>query len=124
VYIDVVGLKVCNDTYGHPAGDALLQRVVAALKRHVRSYDLVIRLGGDEFLCVMSGMLVAEAHRRFGQVATDLAAGNDPTRITVGFAELGPEETAGDLIARADRDMIVHRQSASSRGAATPRRRR
>ena len=116
IYIDVVGLKACNDTHGHPAGDALLQRVVAALRRHVRSYDLVIRVGGDEFLCVMSGVLVAEAHRRFDQVTSDLAAGDDPTQITAGFAELEPDETADELIARADRDMIVHRQAPGPRG--------
>ncbi|MDQ3741121.1 MAG: GGDEF domain-containing protein [Actinomycetota bacterium] len=116
IYIDVVGLKACNDTHGHPAGDALLQRVVAAIREHVRSYDLVIRVGGDEFVCVMSGIQVAEAHRRFDQVTSGLAAGDDPTQITAGFAEFAPGETADELIGRADHDMIVHRQADSPQG--------
>jgi diguanylate cyclase (GGDEF)-like protein len=46
VYVDVVGLKTVNDTEGHAAGDALLKRVVALIKKHLRPYDLVIRLRG------------------------------------------------------------------------------
>lgn len=116
VYIDVVGLKARNDARGHSAGDALLQRVVEAVRQHVRSYDLVIRLGGDEFLCVMSGVPVAEAQRRFDQVTSDLAAQDDPTQLTAGFAELNPDETASELIARADGDMIARRQAAGLQG--------
>lgn len=108
-YIDVVGLKACNDTHGHSSGDALLQRVIAAVRQNLRSYDLVIRLGGDEFLCVMSGIPVAEAQQRFDQVTSDLAAGDEHTQITAGFADLMPDDTASELIARADRDMIGHR---------------
>ncbi len=47
--IDVDHFKVINDTYGHMAGDAVLQRIVQKLKSTVRSTDYVIRYGGDEF---------------------------------------------------------------------------
>src|SRR5438132_6245992 len=50
-FIDVDGLKRLNDTDGHSAGDQLLRDVVAAIRERVRSYDLVIRYGGDEFVC-------------------------------------------------------------------------
>ena len=50
-FIDVDGLKELNDREGHAAGDVLLQTVVLALKDELRSYDPIVRLGGDEFLC-------------------------------------------------------------------------
>jgi diguanylate cyclase (GGDEF)-like protein len=48
-YVDVVGLKAVNDAHGHGAGDALLQRAVKAIRARRRSYDLIVRIGGDEF---------------------------------------------------------------------------
>ena len=50
VYIDAVGLKTVNDSEGHEAGDELLKHVVRLISEHVRTYDLIIRLAGDEFL--------------------------------------------------------------------------
>jgi len=52
-YMDVDGLKSVNDEQGHAAGDALLRAVAAGFRRHLRPYDLLIRLGGDEFLCAL-----------------------------------------------------------------------
>jgi diguanylate cyclase (GGDEF)-like protein len=49
VVLDVDGLKPINDTFGHAAGDVVLKGIVAVLMRHVRSSDVVGRLGGDEF---------------------------------------------------------------------------
>jgi diguanylate cyclase (GGDEF)-like protein len=115
-YVDVVGLKALNDTQGHGAGDNLLKRVVRLIRANLRSYDLVVRLGGDEFLCAMSNMTLLEARQRFGAIAAALAAGPDAAAIRVGFAELWPDEPVAELIARADSDLI------GSRGADPERR--
>ena len=104
-YVDVVGLKVANDSRGHAAGDALLQRVVGAIRARLRPYDLIVRLGGDEFLCVMSDTTTEEARQRLGEVEAALAADADPAQIKVGFAALAPDEGAAELIERADHDM-------------------
>jgi diguanylate cyclase (GGDEF)-like protein len=110
-YVDVVGLKTINDTEGHCAGDELLIRVVAVIKEHLRSYDLIIRLGGDEFLCAMSNMTLVNARQRFTPIAATLAAAPDAGAIRAGFAQLAPEQTSTELIARADSEMIESHSS-------------
>ena len=109
-YIDVVGLKTVNDTQGHGAGDELLQRVVALLKAHLRSYDLIIRLAGDEFLCAMSNITLPEARQRFRTIAAALADAPRPAAISTGFAELAPGQPAAELIARADKELTESRR--------------
>ena len=91
-YVDVVGLKATNDGRGHAAGDALLQRVVGTMRSHLRSYDSIVRLGGDEFLCVMSGTTVEEARERFVAVQTMLGEDPDPCQIKVGFSTLAADD--------------------------------
>jgi diguanylate cyclase (GGDEF)-like protein len=110
-YIDVVGLKTVNDTQGHGAGDELLKRVVALMKAHLRSYDLIIRLAGDEFLCAMSNITVLEARQRFSAIAGALAAAPCPAAISTGFAELAPGQPVAELIARADKELIESRHA-------------
>lgn len=52
--IDVDHFKNVNDTYGHPAGDAVLVEVASRIRRALREYDSVGRYGGEEFIAVMS----------------------------------------------------------------------
>jgi len=110
-YVDVDGLKAVNDSQGHGAGDQLLTCVVQYITEHMRSYDLIIRVGGDEFVLAMSNMTLAEAHERFETIAAALAAAPNGGPISTGFAELEPDETVTELIARADSDLIGHRRS-------------
>jgi diguanylate cyclase (GGDEF)-like protein len=106
-YVDVVGLKSVNDSAGHAAGDALLERVVELMVSRLRPYDLVIRLGGDEFLCVMSNMTLSDARTRFSAVAAALAAAPAGGAMRTGFAELLEDDAgAAELIARADRELV------------------
>ncbi|HEY8842401.1 MAG TPA: GGDEF domain-containing protein [Gaiellaceae bacterium] len=110
-YIDVVGLKAVNDAHGHAAGDELLQTAVRAIRAHLRSYDLVVRLGGDEFLCVLSGTTIEEARERFDAVIAGLAADADrQCEIKVGFAVLEPMDSAAELIRRADAELLPDRK--------------
>ncbi len=56
ILVDVDVFKSVNDTYGHAAGDQILQKVARLLKRAFRSIDYVCRIGGDEFAIVMVQM--------------------------------------------------------------------
>jgi GGDEF domain-containing protein len=60
-----MGLKAANDGKGHGAGDGLRKRVVGALQARLRSFEPIIRLGGDELLCALSGARIENARRRF-----------------------------------------------------------
>ena len=54
--IDVDDFKICNDTYGHYAGDMALETAANAIRSCIRESDLLIRYGGDEFLLVLPGI--------------------------------------------------------------------
>jgi diguanylate cyclase (GGDEF)-like protein len=101
-YVDIVGLKAVNDTAGHAGGDQLLRRVVHTIRTHMRSYDLIVRLGGDEFLCVLSDATTEILARRFESVKSSLLHDPSPCEIRVGIAALTDNESAADLIKRAD----------------------
>jgi len=109
-YADVTGLKKVNDALGHGAGDELLRRLASLFKTHLRPYDLIVRVGGDEFLCAIPNMPEADVRERFRAISAALAAGPDAAGIRTGFATLRDGEDAAELIARADAELIRSRQ--------------
>jgi diguanylate cyclase (GGDEF)-like protein len=76
---DLNGFKAINDTYGHQAGDELLQLIAARLARGIRGGDLVARWGGDEFVVAMPGVIDAPMGLRRGEEIAALIGGR--TRI-------------------------------------------
>ena len=69
MYLDLDGFKPINDTHGHAAGDELLRVVGARLARAVRAEDMVSRLGGDEFGCLIAG---SPSREQLSQLASKL----------------------------------------------------
>ena len=108
IYVDVDGLKSVNDEQGHRAGDEMLRSVVNGLCDHLRPYDLIIRLGGDEFLCVLPTGL-DEARLRVAGFRSDLSESVGAS-VSVGFSELCDGETLQELIDRADHDLLTTRK--------------
>ena len=66
--LDMDGFKAVNDTYGHPVGDLALKQIVSAIKNSVRKTDLVIRLGGDEFLVVFRDIPFHVLQKKLGTI--------------------------------------------------------
>lgn len=70
VYVDLDGFKSVNDTFGHSAGDAVLEQVSAALCTGTRPTDVVGRLGGDEFALIFSETDATAAVRPIERIQT------------------------------------------------------
>jgi len=100
---------------GHAAGDQLLSETAHSIRAHLRSYDLIIRYGGDEFLCALVGVTREEAAERFSLMNADLTATRQAS-VTVGLAELEAEDALEDLVARADEAMYRERQQQGPSG--------
>jgi diguanylate cyclase (GGDEF)-like protein len=114
-FVDVNNLKARNDTLGHLAGDQLLRKIADTLRANVRSYDLVVRYGGDEFVCGFPALDVNDAAERFARINGDLAATAEAS-VAFGLAELEMDDSLADLITRADTVMYANRYERSSDG--------
>jgi len=114
-FLDVDGLKAANDTHGHMGGDRMLRAVADALRANLRAHDLVIRYGGDEFVCVVAGLRAPEAAARIALVNATLGRLAERASVTVGLAELRPRDSAEDLLARADEALYARRQRMAHR---------
>jgi diguanylate cyclase (GGDEF)-like protein len=109
MFLDVDGLKMVNDTQGHAAGDSVLIEVVATIRKRVRSYDLVIRYGGDEFLCALVDVAPEDAERTLADIRQQYAARTGHT-VSVGMTTVGDADTADSVVARADAALYAERR--------------
>jgi diguanylate cyclase (GGDEF)-like protein len=111
LFLDVDNLKHVNDSEGHAAGDRLLVDVVAAIRKRVRSYDLVMRYGGDEFVCALVDESRADAERTLADIRRQYTARTQGHTVSVGLTEVDPADTAESAVARADAALLAQRRS-------------
>jgi diguanylate cyclase (GGDEF)-like protein len=116
-FVDVNGLKAVNDGEGHAAGDQLLREVALALTARLRPYDLLVRYGGDEFICTLSGSDVKSGRRRLDEVAKDLRQRIPTASFGAGLAVLADTDTLDELIARADAALYAERRDSRAQAA-------
>ena len=110
-FLDVDGLKAAQ-RLARPRAPATgcWSRLSTCSGRVLRSYDLVIRYGGDEFVCAISGLTSATATERLALVNHALADAPEHGSVTVGLADLRPVDSVEDLVARADAALYHQRQ--------------
>jgi two-component system, cell cycle response regulator len=112
--VDVDHLKSINDTHGHQAGDHVLREVADVLKKKIRSYDIMARFGGDEFIILFNDCAKRETgeimHRIKEYVAkTPVAFNNNTISVTLScgvsdFSEVRSDEIGAEhLIGMADK---------------------
>lgn len=97
--LDLDHFKSFNDTHGHQAGDELLRAAASSWQQHVRALDLLARYGGEEFVVLLPGMALEDAERALNRLR--VATPSEQT-VSVGLAELHPEDSLHTLVARAD----------------------
>lgn len=119
---DLDHFKRINDTWGHPAGDAVLQAFAELLVANVRPSDRVGRYGGEEFVMVLHGMALEAACERLDFVRTQVEHSHWPAlpagtvvTLSVGVVQLQPQETLQDAIARADVLLYCAKQAGRNR---------
>ncbi|MGO8687631.1 MAG: GGDEF domain-containing protein [Candidatus Dormibacteria bacterium] len=115
IFIDVDGLKRINDTEGHAAGDSLLANVVGAIRERLRAYDLVIRWGGDEFVCVLPDATRGEAERTLADIEQHVRDRTSGRTVSTGLAALEDGDTAASLVGRADAALYARRGAIRAR---------
>lgn len=121
IFIDVDGLKEVNDRDGHAAGDERLRATVAAMRERLRSYDLIIRYGGDEFICVLTDSGALEAERTAATLSDHVRTSTGGT-ISVGIAELAVGDSVDALVERADAALYAGRRARATRPVRAVRR--
>ncbi len=118
IMTDIDKFKTINDTYGHDAGDRVLQGFACLMKTSTRTEDLVARFGGEEFIILLPLTDICEAHAyaeriRLALPQKNLLQNGHPIFASFGVSQLLPDEDSAGLIKRAD--MALYRAKTSGR---------
>ena len=120
ISLDLNNFKRLNDTFGHLAGDDLLKQFATELRTVFRTYDVIGRVGGDEFIVLVDGDLsVANARleriRRWVNGSYAVKDSPDAPKVNIsaaaGAAQWNPGETMQDVLGRADAAMYADKTS-------------
>lgn len=119
LFLDIDGLKMVNDSFGHHAGDAALIHLAELLRGDVRTSDSVARFGGDEFAILLERADHDQAVETASRLA-DLIAGSEfrcdgqviPLSAAIGIAMIEPGDCAQAVLIRADRAMYEDKAAA------------
>jgi diguanylate cyclase (GGDEF)-like protein len=126
ILLDIDDFKNINDSYGHPVGDAVIKRVADIGVELLRNRDIMGRIGGEEFLCVLPRTTAEQsmqvAHRLLTAISNEKLTATDGTHfftsISIGIANYDPSiDSAEQLYSRADE--ALYQSKAAGKGRIT-----
>ncbi|WP_338050183.1 sensor domain-containing diguanylate cyclase [Pseudomonas typographi] len=122
--LDIDYFKQVNDTYGHPAGDAVLCHFVEHLHSRIRSKDLLGRYGGEEFLVIFPGCSNLDAVTILETIRQTIApisleGGEVSYNFSAGITNFKINETVDQMLKQADRALYAAKQEGRGRSCIT-----
>jgi diguanylate cyclase (GGDEF)-like protein len=111
--LDLNNFKHINDTYGHPAGDLVLQEFAARLNNVIRGGDLAVRLGGDEFLVLLPECTSQQLQLvlgRLGSLEVKWQGQEIPITFSAGWKQYERGERPEEMLARADEVLYTRKR--------------
>jgi diguanylate cyclase (GGDEF)-like protein len=117
VLMDLNDFKKINDTFGHAAGDVVLQEFAAALNRAIRGGDLAVRMGGDEFLLILPECNHAQLQLvldRLGHPEVTWEGRKFPVKYSVGWREYTAGDQPESMLAAADQALYENKRASKS----------
>ncbi|MGB2589343.1 MAG: diguanylate cyclase [Candidatus Acidiferrum sp.] len=117
VLMDLNEFKRINDSYGHPAGDLVLQEFAAALNRAIRGGDLAVRMGGDEFLLILPECNHAQLQLvldRLGPVEVMWEGRKFLIRYSLGWKEYVAGDQPETMLAAADQALYENKRASKT----------
>ncbi len=120
IYIDIDHFKLYNDQHGHIEGDTVLVKMSRFLMRNVRAEEPVIRIGGDEFLIVLSGATL-DATKRVADRLRGTGPASAPVAFSLGFAAREGDESFEATMHKADQHLLKVRVEERNEGGRRPK---
>ncbi len=120
VMIDLNGLKLINDTYGHEKGDAMLKKLADILKETCREEELIARWGGDEFVILLPGTDTEEVKsvcQRIARNCQDAFVEDIPLSIAIGTAQKDTMDKTLNKVLNEAEDAMYKSKLSESRSA-------
>lgn len=119
---DIDSFKQINDQFGHLVGDKVLKKVANLLKKSFRKYDLVARVGGEEFVIVLEKISLVDAKkvaekacRLIQQANFHNSTHSIPVTLSIGVAEFKKGDKPADVFARADKALFKAKKQGRNR---------
>ncbi|MDQ6691801.1 MAG: GGDEF domain-containing protein [Candidatus Dormibacteraeota bacterium] len=109
-FLDLDSLKAANDTRGHAHGDWLLRAFVEAARSRLRTYDVIIRWAGDEFVCILPQTNREDSTRIMREILRVFEQQTEGHTFSTGLAVLEEDDSPTDLVARADAELYATRR--------------
>jgi len=121
--LDLNNFKEINDTYGHPAGDQVLQEFASRLNKVIRGSDLAVRLGGDEFLVVLPECALEQLKLvldRLNSFELDWQGKKIPVTFSAGWRDYQKGDRPEEMLARADEALYEGKRASKKSVAPSP----